>query len=58
MRQANSGLVSDIEGLESEIADLRIKLKAIGEDSQIYEKVARDELGVIREGEIVIDIER
>ena len=57
LRRANDNLTLQVDKLEMEIKDLETKMKKIGKDPYLYEKFARDELGVVREGEIVIDIE-
>jgi len=58
LRKENTRLFLENVKLEKEIADYEQKLKMVGEDSYIYEKIARDELGVAKDNEIVIDIER
>ncbi|MBU2250769.1 MAG: septum formation initiator family protein [Candidatus Omnitrophica bacterium] len=57
LRQENTRLSSEIVKLEKEIADYERKLNNLDSDPYIYERIARDELGVARENEIVIDIE-
>lgn len=57
LRQANTKMERQIEQIEKEISQLKKTLIRIGDDPYIYEKFARDELGVARENEIVIDIE-
>jgi cell division protein FtsB len=42
--------------LNKEIKDLQRKVKKVGKDPYFYEKMARDNLGVARENEIVVDI--
>jgi len=56
LRQANKRLRSEIAAVEKEITDLKGKMKRVGSDPLIYEKVARDELGAVKEDEIVVDI--
>lgn len=56
LRNENKRLVSENEDLVIEIDDLEKKLEIVGEDSFLYEKIAREDLGVARENEIVIDI--
>lgn len=57
LRNENVRLYLENTKLEKEIADYEEKLKMVGEDPYIYEKIARDELGVAKDNEIVIDIE-
>ena len=57
LRSENRRLILENEQLEAEIADYGEKIKMLGKDPYIYEKIARDDLGVARENEIVIDIE-
>lgn len=57
LRDENRRLTLDNYELLGEIADYEEKLKKIGKDPYLYEKIAREELGVAKEGEIVIDIE-
>jgi len=56
LRDENKRLGLDNSKLIEEIADYEDKLKRIGKDPYLYEKIAREELGIAREGEIVIDI--
>lgn len=58
LRRENEKLLLKNKELEGEIVDLEDKLSRVGEDPYLYEKIARDELGVAKEGEIVIDIEQ
>ncbi|MBN3040808.1 MAG: septum formation initiator family protein [Candidatus Omnitrophica bacterium] len=44
--------------LEQEIKDLEDKLQRVGKDPFLYESIARDELGVAKENEVVIDIKK
>ncbi len=57
LRNENKKLVLENEELIEEIADYEEKLKRVGKDHYLYEKIAREELGIAKEGEIVIDIE-
>ena len=57
LRSENEKLISKNKELQSEIADFEKKLKRVGKDPYFYEKIARDALGVAKEGEIVIDIQ-
>ena len=56
LRNENERLIFENEQLEKEIADLEQKIEGIGKDYFLYEKIARDSLGVAKEDEIVIDI--
>lgn len=58
LRDENKKLVLENKKLEEEIADYEEKLKKLGQDSYLYEKIAREDLGVAKENEIVIDIEQ
>lgn len=57
LREENQKLIREIDALKKDIAIYEIKNKNLDEDSFIYEKIARDKLGVARENEIVVDIE-
>jgi len=57
LRSENEKLILKNKQLAAEIADLEKKSKRVGKDPYFYEKIARDELGVAKEGEIVIDIQ-
>jgi len=56
LRDENKRLSSENTGLIEEIVDYEEKLKRVGKDPYLYEKIAREELGIAKEGEIVIDI--
>ena len=57
LRQANQKLRSDIETLEVQIQDLDEKLQKVDSNPELFEQFARDELGMAKEDEIVVDIE-
>ncbi len=57
LRDANRRIILENKKLEEEIADYKQKREGIGKDPYLYERIARDELGAAKEGEIVIDIE-
>jgi cell division protein FtsB len=57
LKQANRKLKEDIQTLEKEIAGLKRQIKTAGSDPLVYEKVAREELGAVKENEIAVDIE-
>jgi len=56
LKEANRQLLQQVKGLTLEIKDLQGKLKKVGKDPSLYEKLARDNLGVAKENEIVVDI--
>ncbi len=56
LRQTNTELVVKVKSLDKEVKKLQTKLKKLGKDPYIYEKMARDNLGVAKENEIVVDI--
>lgn len=56
LRQTNAELVLKVKKMDKEVKDLQGKLKRVGKDPYIYEKMARDNLGVAKENEIVVDI--
>ena len=57
LKNENVRLFLENVKLEREIVEYEDMLKRVGEDPYIYEKIARDELGVAKDNEIVIDIE-
>lgn len=58
LRGENERLALANEKLTEEIIDYEEKLRSVGKDPYLYyEKIAREELGIAKEGEIVIDIE-
>jgi len=56
LRGENVRLILENNELIEEIADYQEKLKRVGKDPYLYERIAREELGIAKEGEIVIDI--
>jgi len=56
LRQTNSELLSRVKVVEKEIVELEQKLGKVGKDPAIYETIARQDLGVARKNEIVVDI--
>ncbi|MDD4182715.1 MAG: septum formation initiator family protein [Candidatus Omnitrophica bacterium] len=56
LRQLNQEILAKNKSLAKEIKDMQRKLKRVGKDPYLYEKIARDNLGVARENEIVVDI--
>lgn len=57
LRQTNDKMEEEIQQIREEIKELKNALQKVGTDPYLYEKFARDELGVAKEDEIVIDIE-
>ncbi len=57
LREEKERLDESIERLKAEIEVYQLKNERLTEDSFLFEEIARDRLGVIREDEIVIDIE-
>jgi len=57
LREENKRIAQENQKLEQEIKDFQEKLQKLGRDPFVYEKIARDDLGVAKENEIVIDIE-
>ena len=58
IKEENKKLIVENKSLEKEIIDYQSKIKRVGKDSSLYEEIAREDLGVAKEGEIVIDIIR
>jgi len=58
LKEQNRILIVENKRLEEEIADYEEKALKVGKDPYLYEKIAREDLGVAREDEIVIDIVR
>lgn len=56
LRDVNKEFISKSDNLKKEIADYKQKSETIGQDPYLYEKIARDDLGVAKENEIIIDI--
>ena len=56
IRHANDEVVSKIQQLETEIDGLRDKIKKVKVDASLYERIAREEMGVMKEDEVVIDV--
>lgn len=56
LKEVNRKLVLQIDKLQKEIDNLQKETKKLGKDSYLYEKLARDTIGVAREDEIVVDI--
>lgn len=56
LRTQNQRLALENKDLEEEIVDYQKKILNIGKDPYIYEKIARDNLGIAKDNEIVIDI--
>jgi len=58
LKGENRRLVLENEKLIEEINDYEEKMKRLGKDPFLYEKIAREDLGAAKDNEIVIDIER
>jgi cell division protein FtsB len=59
MRRMEEGISKarkEIERLNTENRDLGEQVKALRSDPQLIEKIARDELGLVRPGEVIIRI--
>ena len=56
LRRAKQELKGQTMQLRTEVKDLEDKLRKDNKNDALYEKIARDELGVVKEGEVVIDI--
>ncbi|MBN2483224.1 MAG: septum formation initiator family protein [Candidatus Omnitrophica bacterium] len=57
LRKENKRIESDIEQLHDEITEYEQMLKGIRENPDYFEKIARENLGVIKDNEIIIDIQ-
>mgnify|MGYP001500916173 FL=1 len=44
------------QALEQEVKQLRSDIKAIREQPEVQERIVRDELGYLRDGEVVIEL--
>tara|TARA_B100001971_G_C18030136_1_gene452120 strand:+ start:399 stop:695 length:297 start_codon:yes stop_codon:yes gene_type:complete len=58
LRDENLKISNENKKLAKEIKDFEEKLQKLGRDPFVYEKIAREDLGVAKENEIVIDIEQ
>ncbi|MBU1121983.1 MAG: septum formation initiator family protein [Candidatus Omnitrophota bacterium] len=56
LKQANNQLLFEIDKLAADIKDLEGKINKGDNDPFLLEKFVRNELGVAKKGEIVIDI--
>ncbi len=57
LRQENKKLFEKSKKLEAEIIVLEERIEKVGKDPYIFEQIARDELGIAKEDELVIDIQ-
>ena len=57
LKGENAALTLEINKLREEISGYEDKLAELKKEPYLYEKIARDDLGVAKEEEIVIDIE-
>jgi len=58
LREERTRLLGEIKNLQQENRQLQTTLKKVTKDPSVLEKIARDDLGVAKKDEIVIDIER
>jgi cell division protein FtsB len=58
IREERERLLSEMRKLQLENKQLQATLKKMTKDPSVLEKIARDDLGVAKKDEIVIDIER
>jgi len=56
LREENLYLEAEIRNLKKEISAFKNDIEKVENDTFIWEKLARQNLGVIKEGEIVVDI--
>ncbi len=57
LRQELAALTARNESLQGSIRELRHQLERMKEDPAAIERVARDELGMVRSGEVVFKVE-
>lgn len=57
LRAELSALEARNQKLRASIVELRLQLAKLKEDSEAIERVARDELGMVRSGEVVFKVE-
>ncbi len=57
LKLENKRLESEIERIKESNSELAIKIKRLKEDPVYIEKIAREKLGLAREGEIIYKIE-
>jgi len=57
LRAELSQLQARNQKLRAGIVELRLQLKRFQEDSEAVERVARDELGMVRSGEVIFKVE-
>jgi len=58
LEQELSGVASENEELRREVTKLRIDVKALRDDPRAVERIARDQLGLVRKSEIVVQFPR
>ena len=58
LKAENARLQEEITRLTSQIHQLSVDLKRLENDPYLWEELARQHIGVVKEGEIVIDIQR
>ena len=57
LKSKNISLHQDINRIKREVNRLKIDDKRLDSDPFMWEKIARQDLGVVKEGEIIVDIE-
>jgi len=55
-KEENEKLLGRIKKLDNEVVRLEKELKSLQRKPYLLEKIARNKLGLIKEGEIVVDI--
>ncbi len=58
LEQELAGVTSENEQLRREVTKLRIDVKALRDDPRAVERIARDQLGLVRKSEIVVQFPR
>ena len=56
LKRENARLIRDIDSLKREIDKFKSDIEKLENGSFIWEELARQNLGVVKEGEIVVDI--
>ncbi len=55
-KEENKRIIKEIEKIKKEIVKLQENLESLEKNPYLLEKIAREEIGVIKDNEIVIDI--
>ena len=58
LKQENILLNENINGLKKEISELNANIRRLDSDSFIWEKLARQNIGIAKDGEIIVDIRK